>query len=237
MYYGSYGGYYYGFDWTYLLIIAAFLISLIVQTTMQSTFRKYSRIGSMAGMTGADVARQILDSEGLYQVRVIPISGNLTDHYDPRNKTVGLSESVYGQRSVAALGVAAHECGHAIQDAQDYVPLRTRSALVPVANFGSQFSWILFFIGLIFSSQLLCEVGILLFCLALLFQLVTLPVEFNASHRALVKLGNMNLMNRDEVKGTRKVLTAAAMTYVASVCVSLLYLLRMIILSGGRRRD
>lgn len=233
-----YGGYYYYFDWTYILIIFAFLLSLIVQTSMQSTFRRYSRVASLCGLSGAEAARRILDSEGLYQVRVQPIRGSLTDHYDPRSKTVNLSETVYGSRSLSALGVAAHECGHAIQDAQEYVPLRVRSALVPAANFGSQFSWILFFIGLLFSSQILCQIGILLFCLALLFQLVTLPVEFNASHRALVKLGDMELMNRSEVKNTRKVLRAAAMTYVAAVCTSLLYLLRMIILSGGgRRRD
>lgn len=233
-----YGGYYYYFDWTYILIIFAFLLSLIVQTSMQSTFRRYSRAASLCGLSGAEAARRILDSEGLYQVRVQPIRGSLTDHYDPRSKTVNLSETVYGSRSLSALGVAAHECGHAIQDAQEYVPLRVRSALVPAANFGSQFSWILFFIGLLFSSQILCQIGILLFCLALLFQLVTLPVEFNASHRTLVKLGDMGLMNRSEVKNTRKVLRAAAMTYVAAVCTSLLYLLRMIILSGGgRRRD
>ena len=233
-----YGGYYYYFDWTYILIIFAFLLSLIVQTSMQSTFRRYSRVASLCGLSGAEAARRILDSEGLYQVRVQPIRGSLTDHYDPRSKTVNLSETVYGSRSLSALGVAAHECGHAIQDAQEYVPLRVRSALVPAANFGAQFSWILFFIGLLFSSQILCQIGILLFCLALLFQLVTLPVEFNASHRALVKLGDMGLMNRSEVKNTRKVLRAAAMTYVAAVCTSLLYLLRMIILSGGgRRRD
>jgi len=231
-----YGGYYYYFDWTYILIIFAFLLSLIVQTSMQSTFRRYSRVASLCGLSGAEAARRILDSEGLYQVRVQPIRGSLTDHYDPRSKTVNLSETVYGSRSLSALGVAAHECGHAIQDAQEYVPLRVRSALVPAANFGSQFSWILFFIGLLFSSQILCQIGILLFCLALLFQLVTLPVEFNASHRALVKLGDMELMNRSEVKNTRKVLRAAAMTYVAAVCTSLLYLLRMIILSGGGRR-
>ena len=233
-----YGGYYYYFDWTYILIIFAFLLSFIVQTSMQSTFRRYSKVASLCGLSGAEAARRILDSEGLYQVRVQPIRGSLTDHYDPRSKTVNLSETVYGSRSLSALGVAAHECGHAIQDAKEYTPLRVRSALVPVANFGSQFSWILFFIGLLFSSQILCQIGILLFCLALLFQLVTLPVEFNASHRALVKLGDMGLMNRSEVKNTRKVLRAAAMTYVAAVCTSLLYLLRMIILSGGgRRRD
>ncbi|MEE8886346.1 MAG: zinc metallopeptidase [Eubacteriales bacterium] len=232
--YGYNYGYYY-FDWTYLLIILAFIISLIVSVTMNSTFSKYSKVLSMCGMTGAEAARKILDSEGLYNVVVQPISGNLTDHYDPRNKTVSLSQPVYGRRSLAALGVAAHECGHAIQDAKEYAPLRMRSALVPVANFGSQSSWIVFFLGLIFSSRLLCEIGIFLFCFALIFQLVTLPVEFNASHRALGKLEGLGILTRDENKGARKVLTAAAMTYVASVCTSLLYLLRMIVLSRGSR--
>jgi len=233
-----YGGYGYYFDWTYLLVILAFFLSLIVQTTMQSTFRKYSRVPSSYGMTGADVAHRILESEGIYDVQVCPVRGNLTDHYDPRSKTVNLSESIYSSTSVAALGVAAHECGHAIQDAKGYTPLRVRSALVPAANFGSQFSWILFFLGLLFSSGFLTRLGILLFCLALLFQLVTLPVEFNASHRAMQKLKTMGMEDGQELSDTRKVLTAAAMTYVAAVCASLLYLLRMLILSGGtRRRD
>lgn len=226
------------FDWTYLLVILAFVISLAVQGTMQSTFSRYSRVMSLCGLTGAEAARRILDSEGLYNVAVRPVNGSLTDHYDPRSNTVNLSETVYGRRSLAALGVAAHECGHAIQKAQNYGPLNTREALVPVANIGSQFSWIAFIIGLLFSSRILCEIGILLFCGALVFQLVTLPVEFNASKRALVKLQTTGLMNQSEVKGARKVLRAAAMTYVAAVCTSLLYLLRMIILSGGgRRRD
>lgn len=235
MYYGGYGLY---FDWTYILVILAFVLSMIVQTAMQSTFRKYSRVRSSYGMTGAQVAQRILESEGIYGVQVRPVRGNLTDHYDPRSKTVNLSESIYGSTSVAALGVAAHECGHAIQDARDYAPLRIRSALVPAANFGSQFSWILFFIGLVLQSGILTEIGILLFCFALLFQLVTLPVEFNASHRAMQKLKTMGMEEGRELSDTRKVLIAAAMTYVAAVCASLLYLLRMIILSGGsRRRD
>ncbi len=233
MYYGGYGLY---FDWTYILVILAFIISFIVQTAMQSTFRKYSRVRSSYGMTGAEVAQRILESEGIYGVQVRPVRGNLTDHYDPRSKTVNLSESIYGSTSVAALGVAAHECGHAIQDARDYAPLRIRSALVPAANFGSQFSWILFIIGLMFQSGILTEIGILLFCLALLFQLVTLPVEFNASHRAMQKLKTLGMEEGQELSDTRKVLIAAAMTYVAAVCTSLLYLLRMIILSGGNRR-
>ena len=233
MYYGGYGLY---FDWTYILVILAFVLSMIVQTAMQSTFRKYSRVRSSYGMTGAQVAQRILESEGIYGVQVRPVRGNLTDHYDPRSKTVNLSESIYGSTSVAALGVAAHECGHAIQDARDYAPLRIRSALVPAANFGSQFSWILFFIGLVLQSGILTEIGILLFCFALLFQLVTLPVEFNASHRAMQKLKTLGREEGRELSDTRKVLTAAAMTYVAAVCASLLYLLRMILLSGGNRR-
>ena len=233
MYYGGYGLY---FDWTYILVILAFVLSMIVQTAMQSTFRKYSRVRSSYGMTGAQVAQRILESEGIYGVQVRPVRGNLTDHYDPRSKTVNLSESIYGSTSVAALGVAAHECGHAIQDARDYAPLRIRSALVPAANFGSQFSWILFFIGLVLQSGILTEIGILLFCFALLFQLVTLPVEFNASPRAMQKLKTLGMEEGRELSDTRKVLTAAAMTYVAAVCASLLYLLRMILLSGGNRR-
>lgn len=234
--YGNY--YYYGFDWTYLLVLAAFVFTLIVQGTMKSTFNRYSRMRSFSGMTGAQVAQQILASEGLYGVQVIPISGNLTDHYDPRNKTVGLSQTVYGSTSLAAQGVAAHECGHAIQDAKNYAPLGIRSALVPIANFGSSAAWPLFFIGLLFQAPILMKVGIFCFLFALLFQLVTLPVEFNASHRAMKKLKTMNLMQQEELKGARRVLSAAAMTYVAAAATSLMYLLRMIILSGGgRRRD
>lgn len=233
--YGNY--YYYGIDWTYLLILLAFFLTLIVQGVMKSTFRKYSRVRSASGMTGAQVAQQILASEGLYGVQVVPVSGDLTDHYDPRNKTVSLSQSVYGSSSLAAQGVAAHECGHAIQDAKNYVPLGIRSALVPVANLGSSAAWPLFFLGLLFQFPVIMKLGIFLFLFALLFQLVTLPVEFNASHRAMQKLKGMSLMGREELGGARKVLTAAAMTYVAAAATSLIYLLRMIILSGGGRRN
>lgn len=233
--YGNY--YYYGIDWTYLLILAAFVFTLIVQGVMRGTFRKYSRIRSGSGMTGAQVAQQILASEGLYGVQVLQVSGDLTDHYDPRNKTVSLSQTVYGSSSLAAQGVAAHECGHAIQDAKGYVPLGIRSALVPVANFGSSAAWPLFFIGLIFQLPVIMKIGIFLFLFALLFQLVTLPVEFNASHRAMKKLKGMNLMSREELGGARSVLSAAAMTYVAAAATSLMYLLRMLILSGAGRRD
>lgn len=233
--YGNY--YYYGIDWTYLLILAAFVFTLIVQSVMRGTFRKYSRIRSGSGMTGAQVAQQILASEGLYGVQVLQVSGDLTDHYDPRNKTVSLSQTVYGSSSLAAQGVAAHECGHAIQDAKGYAPLGIRSALVPVANFGSSAAWPLFFIGLLFQLPVIMKIGIFLFLFALLFQLVTLPVEFNASHRAMKKLKGMNLMSREELGGARSVLSAAAMTYVAAAATSLMYLLRMMILSGAGRRD
>lgn len=229
-------GYYWGFDWTYLLVLAGFVLSLIVQGVMKSTFSKYSQIRSMSGLTGAMAAQKILESEGIMNVRVEHISGSLTDHYDPRSKVVRLSDTVYGSTSLAAVGVAAHECGHAIQDARNYAPLSIRSSLVPVANFGAQLSWPLFLFGLILSYQPLLYIGIILFCGALLFQIVTLPVEFNASHRALVKLDNTGIMLPEEVRGARRVLRAAAMTYVAAVCASLLQLLRLLILSG-RRRD
>lgn len=234
-YYGLGRGVGYGFDWTYLLLIGAFILSMIVQVTMQNTFAKYSRVGTRSGMTGAQVAQMILQSEGLYNVTVQPVAGSLTDHYDPRTKTVNLSQTVFGATSLAAQSVAAHECGHAIQDARGYAPLRWRTALVPVANFGSHFSWILFIIGLFMASGILIKVGILLFSLALLFQLVTLPVEFNASSRALAKLEASGYMQNDELAGSKKVLGAAAMTYVAAACTSLMYLLRMLSL-GGRRR-
>ena len=233
MYYGN--GYAYGMDWSYLLLIGAFILSMIVQFKMQSTFGKYSRVATRSGMTGAQVAQMILQSEGLINVAVQPIAGSLTDHYDPRTKTVNLSQTVYGQTSLAAQSVAAHEFGHAIQDARGYAPLRWRSSLVPIANFGSRFSWILFIIGLFMASGLLIKIGVLLFALTLLFQLVTLPVEFNASSRALAKLENSGWMSTDELAGSKQVLGAAAMTYVASACTSLMYLLRMLSLSGRRR--
>jgi hypothetical protein len=232
---GSYG-YYWGVDWTYLLILAGFVLSLAVQGAMKSTFGKYSQIRSMSGLTGAMAAQKILESEGIYNVRVEHIGGSLTDHYDPRTKVVRLSDSVYGSTSLAAVGVAAHECGHAIQDARNYAPLSIRSSLVPVANFGSQLAWPLFLFGLILSYRPLLYLGIILFCGALLFQIVTLPVEFNASHRAIIKLEGCGIMLPEEVRGSRRVLRAAAMTYVAAVCASLLQLLRLLILAG-RRND
>ena len=235
MYYGYGRAMAYGFDWTYLLLIAAFILSMVVQFSMQNTFSKYSKVAARSGMTGAQVAQMILQSEGLYNVTVRPVAGSLTDHYDPRTKTVNLSQTVYGVSSLAAESVAAHECGHAIQDARSYAPLRLRTSLVPIANYGSRFSWILIIIGLFMASGFLVKIGILLFSFALLFQLVTLPVEFNASSRALAKLETSGWMQSDELTASRKVLGAAAMTYVAAACTSLIYLLRMLSLFGRRR--
>ena len=227
-----------GFDGTYVLIILAFLISALVSVKMNATFSKYSKVRSYCGMTGAQAAQRILSSAGIYDVRIEHVSGKLTDHYDPSNKVLRLSDAVYGNTSIAAIGVAAHECGHAVQHARNYVPLSVRSAIVPVANFGSQLSWPLFLAGLIFSFRPLLMIGILLFCAALLFQIVTLPVEFNASARALRMLDETGIMGRQEIRGTKKVLRAAAMTYVAAVIGSLLQILRLLILSGAfRKRD
>lgn len=235
-YYG--GGFYWGFDWTYLLILLAVLISGLVSAKMKATFSKYSGVRAACGMTGAQTAERILQHAGIYDVRIERVRGNLTDHYDPAHKVLRLSDSVFGSNSIAAVGVAAHECGHAVQHAQNYAPLKIRSAIVPVASFGSQLSWPLFLIGLIFSMKPLLTAGILLFCAALLFQLVTLPVEFNASGRALSLLEGTGILGSAEIGSARKVLGAAAMTYVAAVIGSLLQLLRLLILSGAlRKRD
>lgn len=229
----------YGFDWTYLLVLIGVLLSMAASAKVNGTFQKYSRAWSASGMTGAETARRILSAQGIYDVTVREVPGNLTDHYDPRTKTVNLSASVYGSTSISAIGVAAHECGHVIQDATSYAPLRIRAALVPVANFGSHLSWPLILIGVMIGGlgSPMVEVGILLFSLAVLFQLVTLPVEFNASSRALKILGNSHILRTDEVSRAREVLGAAALTYVAAAAASLLQLLRLVILFGGRRRD
>lgn len=234
-----YGYYGYYFDPTYILIIIAAIISLIAQWRVNSAFSKYSRVASMSGMTGAQAARMILQSNGINDVSVQRISGKLTDHYNPSTKVLNLSESVYGSTSVAAIGVAAHECGHAIQHTRGYFPLSLRTALVPVANIGSQLSWVFIIVGAILSfNQTLITIGIIMFSAAVLFQLVTLPVEFNASARALEQLESNGILYRDEVSQTRKVLSAAALTYVAAAATAILQLLRLIILFGGRgRRD
>ncbi|MBE5972036.1 MAG: zinc metallopeptidase [Lachnoclostridium sp.] len=232
-------GYGYGFDPTIILVLIGVVISLWAQSRVTSTYNKYSKVRSRTGMTGAEAAMRLLHSQGIYDVTVRKVAGSLTDHYDPRTKVVNLSESVYGSTSIAALGVAAHECGHAMQHNEEYAPLRLRSALVPVANFGSKISWPLILFGLMIGGlgSPLCQIGILMFSLAVLFQLVTLPVEFNASNRAVRLLDSQRILSGDEVKGTRSVLNAAALTYVAAAASSMLQLLRLVILYGGRRRD
>ncbi len=226
------------FDPTYYLVIIGALLSLAASARVRSTFTKYSKVRSLSGMTGAQAAERILRSAGIYDVTVMHVSGNLTDHYDPRDKTLKLSDSVYEQSSVAAIGVAAHECGHAIQHDTGYVPLRLRTVFVPVANIGATVSWPLILIGLLFGySQTLIDIGIILFTCAVLFQIITLPVELNASSRAVKILDDTGILYSEEVTHTKKVLGAAALTYVAAAAASILQLLRLVILFGGRRRD
>lgn len=232
-------GYYY-WDPTYILVVIGAVICMIASARVKGTFNKYSQLRSMSGMNGAQVAQRVLQASGIYDVQVRHVSGSLTDHYDPRTKTVNLSDPVYNATSVAALGVAAHECGHAIQHAKSYAPLSIRSALVPIANFGSMLAWPVILIGLLFntrSSGLIIDIGILLFSAAVLFQLVTLPVEFDASRRALVMLRTQGILADDELKYTRRVLKSAALTYVASAAAAILQLLRIILITNGRRRD
>lgn len=232
-------GYYY-WDPTYILVVIGAVICMIASARVKGTFNKYSQLRSMSGMNSAQVAQRVLQAAGIYDVQVRHVSGSLTDHYDPRTKTVNLSDPVYNATSVAALGVAAHECGHAIQHAKSYAPLSIRSALVPIANFGSMLAWPVILIGLLFntrSSGLIIDIGILLFSAAVLFQLVTLPVEFDASRRALVMLRTQGILADDELRYTRRVLKSAALTYVASAAAAILQLLRIILITNGRRRD
>lgn len=232
--------YYYWWDPTYFLVIIGAVICLLASAHVNNTFKKNSKYRSMSGMTGAQAAQRILNAAGIYDVEIRHISGNLTDHYDPRNKTLSLSDSVYGSASVAAVGVAAHECGHAIQHQKNYAPLTIRGAIVPVANIGSTLAWPLILIGLFISSrsgQALITAGIICFSLAVLFQIVTLPVEFNASRRAVRILGETGILGEQELGYTRKVLGAAALTYVAGAASAILQLLRLILLFGGRRDD
>ena len=232
----------YGFDPTYILVIIGIIITMWAQGKMKTTFAKYSRVRSMSGMTGQEVARRILMANGIFDVTVEPVAGQLTDHYDPRSKVVKLSEVIYNSTSVAAVGVAAHECGHAIQDNEEYLPLRLRSAIVPVANLGSTLSWPMILIGIFlwnagsYIGYSLVSIGILCFSLAVLFQLVTLPVELDASRRALRQLNVTGILPSEEQQQTRAVLSAAALTYVAAAAASMLQLLRLVILFGGNRR-
>lgn len=229
----------YGFYWdpTYILIVIGAIICLVASARVRSTYSKYSRVASMSGLTGAQAAARILQNEGITDVRIGRVGGNLSDHYDPRSRTLNLSDGVYNSTSVAALGVAAHECGHAIQHHRGYFPLRFRGALVPVANFGSTLAWPLIIIGIFLQGQFLIQIGIIFFSLAVLFQLVTLPVEFNASRRAMGRLESLGILGDRELRLTGKVLRAAALTYVASAAASILQLLRLVLLFGGRRND
>lgn len=229
-------GYIY-WDPTYILVVIGALICMAASAKVKTTFNKYSKYRSMSGMTGAQAAQRILNAAGICDVRIQHVSGSLTDNYNPSNKTLNLSDSVCNSTSVAAVGVAAHECGHAIQHASNYAPLNLRSAIVPIANLGSSLSWPIFLAGLLFSVKSLTTLGIVLFSLAVLFQLVTLPVEFNASSRALRMLETTGILSREENAGAKRVLTAAALTYVAALASSVLQLLRLIILAGGRNRD
>ena len=230
--------FYYYYDWTYILVLIGVLICLAASARVRQVFAKYSRVQSRLRLTGKEAAEEILRRNGIYDVRVIHIPGNLTDHYNPGNKTLGLSDTVYQSSSVAAVGVAAHECGHAVQHARGYAPLAIRGALVPVANFGSALAWPLILIGLLITGEtsvFLINLGILLFSAAVLFQLVTLPVEFNASRRAVDVLGASGMLYPDELSSVKKVLGAAALTYVAGAASAILQLLRLLILTGGRR--
>ena len=225
----------------YLIIGISMLVSWLVSARLKSKFEHYSKVHLRNGMSGKEVAEKMLRDNGIHDVQVISVPGQLTDHYNPANKTVNLSEGVYMQRNAAAAAVAAHECGHAVQHATGYVPLKLRSSLVPVANFGSSIAWPLIILGFFFNSSttsvLFINLGILAFSLAVLFQIVTLPVEFDASHRALKILGNTGMLYEDEVRDTRKVLTAAALTYVAGAASAILQLLRILLLTGNRRND
>jgi len=225
-------------DITYLILIPAMILAAWAQFKVSSSYKKYSGVGTMKGFTGADVSRALLAVNGVNDVEVLPIEGQLTDHYDPRSKTVKLSQGIYDSTSIAAVSVAAHETGHALQHATSYAPLNIRSAIVPVANISSKLAVPIFIAGMVFGSagSFLMDIGILLFLGAVLFQVITLPVEFDASKRAVAMLQNGNYITQDEVKPAKSMLNAAAMTYVAAAFMSLAQLLRLILLSGRRRR-
>ena len=227
-------------DWTYGLVLIGAIICMIASANVKNTYKRFSTYRSMTNMTGAQVAERLLRSAGLNDVKVGQVRGELSDHYNPATKVVNLSDSVYGSTSVAAIGVAAHECGHAIQHAKGYFPLNLRTWFVPIANFGSKLAWPLILLGLFInsqSSQMIIDAGIFLFSFAVIFQLITLPVEFNASNRALRLLEEQGILSQQELPYTKKVLGAAALTYVAAAASSILQLLRIIMLFGGRRRD
>ena len=223
--------------WYIVLVLPAVLLGIIAQIKVKSSFEKYSTVFSKRGRTAAQIARMILDRNGLTHVRIEQTPGELTDHFDPRTNVVRLSQNVYGSSSVAAIGVAAHEVGHAIQYAKAYAPMKLRSAIIPITNIGATISPFLILLGFFMVVDPLIYVGIALYSTVALFQLITLPVEFNASHRALKTLDSEAILDADEIGGARKVLGAAAMTYVTALVTSLMQILRLLIIFGGRRRD
>lgn len=237
--------YFYGFDWTYLVIVLPCLIlSMWASNKVNSTFKRYSTQRSMRGITGAEAAQRVLRANGVTNVRIERVSGNLTDHFDPKTNVIRLSDSVHSNTSTAAIGVACHEAGHAVQYAQNYAPIKLRAAIVPITNLGSQLAMPLILLGIVLTflgnfSYVLVYIGIACFSLSVIFQLVTLPVEFNASNRALRAIEQGNLLTDEEIKGAKKTLSAAAMTYVAATAVAMAQLLRLVILFGGgnRRRN
>ncbi len=234
--------YYYGFDWTYvILVLPCILLSLLASAGVNSTFKKYSQQLSSRHITGAEAAQRVLTANGVSGVRIERVSGSLTDHFDPTTNVIRLSDDVYGSTSTAAIGVACHEAGHAVQYAKNYAPIKLRAAIIPITNIGSKLAMPLILLGVILeafisASYTFVYIGIACFGLSLLFQLVTLPVEFNASRRAMTAIESCGLLTDSEQKGARKTLTAAAMTYVAATATALAQLLRLILIFGGRRR-
>ena len=238
--------YFYGFDWTYVyLVLPCVLLSLWASANVNSTFKKYSKQYSQRRLTGAEAAQRVLSANGVHGVRIEKVSGNLTDHYDPRTNVIRLSDNVFGNTSTAAIGVACHEAGHAVQYAEGYFPIKVRAAIIPVTNFGSKLAMPLILLGILFSAfsymgDTLVYLGIACFGLSLVFQLVTLPVEFNASRRAIQSIEQGGMLTEDEQKGARKTLRAAALTYVAATAIALAQLMRLLVIFGGnnrRRRD
>lgn len=225
------------FDPTYVLVIFAFLLTMFASFGVKATFNRYDKIKSARGITGAMAARRILDANGLQHIRIERVGGNLTDHYSPKENVIRLSDATYNSDSVAAIGVAAHECGHAVQYKVGYAPIKIRNSIVPIVNIGNMFSMPLFIIGIILGMTRLAFAGAILFGLVLLFQLITLPVEINASRRAMQTLDSMAILESDELTGAKKTLTAAAMTYVASAAATALQLLRLLMIINNRRRD
>ena len=229
--------FYYFDSYYWIILVPAMLIALLAQINVSSTFNRYSRIASRRGLTGAQAAEEVLRAHGVYGVRITRVSGKLTDHYDPKTNTIRLSDAVYGSTSIASVGVAAHEAGHAVQYAQEYGPIKLRGAIIPVCNFSSQISILLIILGFALYSRPLFAVGVVLFAVAAFFQVVTLPVEFNTSRRAIQSLRDTHMLDDQELRGAKKVLGAAAMTYVAALLVSIAHLLRYILAFNSRRRD